>query len=356
MATIEPKQRLHAERLARAALELYSLRDAEVELLRYGFRQVFRVRSGSRGEFALRLYDLPEAIRRTGPQPPAADPRRHLGVALRSPGVLRSQLLWLSALRRDTGLLVPKPVPTLGGELVGEVALRSAFWRAPWRRRSTLVKWVPGASKGENLTESDLLRAGSFLATMHDHAEGYAAPEGSEFPRWDWHWAFGETAPLWSEGPGFYSEREMETFRHAGRLVRERLGEIGEEREAFGLVHRDFNLSNVVFSGEGVGVIDFDMCGCGHYLFDLKVARSSLRRRYDDQMGPMWEAFLEGYRRERPLPEGHLATFDAMQRVAAVNRNLALLASETPKHEARGRRFLRDSVTWLRDTYLKGES
>ncbi len=53
-------QRQRAQRLAHAALKLYGLHDvAEVELLRHNFVQVFRVRSHSRGEFALRLYGLP---------------------------------------------------------------------------------------------------------------------------------------------------------------------------------------------------------------------------------------------------------------------------------------------------------
>ena len=36
-----------------------------------------------------------------------------------------------------------------------------------------------------------------------------------------------------------------------------------------------------------------------------------------------------------------------MQRVAAVNRNLELRASSAAAHEARGEKFLRQSVVWL---------
>jgi hypothetical protein len=179
-------------------------------LLRHGFVLVFRVRSASQGEFALRLYGLPGGTRDPIPEPPAADPRSLTTTTLRSPKVLDSQLRWLSDLGHDTGLPVPEPLRTLDGELVGRVTVEGT----PWRRHSALVRWVPGVHKGEDLTEADLLRVGSFVGRMHDHAEGYAAPEGSEFPRWDW--PFGEAALLWSEGRKFYSGDEITMFPPSG--------------------------------------------------------------------------------------------------------------------------------------------
>ena len=46
---------------------------------------------------------------------------------------------------------------------------------------------------------------------------------------------------------------------------------------------------------------------------------------------PLWKASLEGYKRERSLPEDYqryLTTFDTMHNVAVVNRQLVLLSSE----------------------------
>ena len=163
----EDGARRRARRLAQAALKLYGLRDAEVDLLRHGFVLVFRVRSASRGEFALRLYGLPGGTRQPDPEHPSADPGSLTAAMLRSPRVLDSQLRWLSDLGHDTGLPVPEPLRTLDGELVGRVTVEGT----PWRRHSALVRWVPGVHKGEDLTEADLLRVGSFVGRMHDHAE-----------------------------------------------------------------------------------------------------------------------------------------------------------------------------------------
>ncbi len=69
---------------------------AEVELLRHDFVQVFRVLSaaqtlGGTERVALRLYGPPDATRKP-------DGEEAPGTAPRSPGVLRSQLLWPSFL------------------------------------------------------------------------------------------------------------------------------------------------------------------------------------------------------------------------------------------------------------------
>lgn len=250
---------------------------------------------------------------------------------------LRSNNKPFGDLGYDTDLLVPEPLRTLDGELVGRVTVEGT----PWRRHSTLVRWVPGVHKGEDLAEADLLRVGSFVGRMHDHADGYAAPEGSEFPRWDWDWPFGGEALLWSEGRKFYSGDEMATFCQAARRSRERLNELGGERDVFGLIHQDITFRNIVFSNEGLGIIDFDMCGLGYYLFDLSAFRSNLERTLPAaRWGSAWGAFLRGYEGVRPLPQHirahldrYLVVFGAMRRVAMVNRRLELLSSDTTKHE-----------------------
>ena len=105
-----------ARRLAETALERYGLWNARLDLLRHGFTQVFRVVSPAGDEFALRMYRLP---REDASRP---DARGRTGAALRSPETLRQQATWLSALRRETNLLVPEPISAADGSLVGWVS------------------------------------------------------------------------------------------------------------------------------------------------------------------------------------------------------------------------------------------
>jgi Ser/Thr protein kinase RdoA (MazF antagonist) len=182
-----------------------------------------------------------------------------------------------------------------------------------------LLRWVPGESKREELSPADLSALGSYVGGLHNHAERYAHPDPSALPRWDWSWTFGEAAPLWSEGGRHYSAEEMAVFEAAARRVHGDLRELGYAGDAFGPIHRDLNLGNVVFDGGRAGAIDFDKSGMGHYLLDLSKLLNVLRIQLPERFQGARRALLEGYERERPMPagyRGHLMTFHAMLQVA----------------------------------------
>src|SRR5690349_16431923 len=99
--------------LGEAALTHYDIGGARLSLLAHRDNTVFRVTVSRRpnrleedpfdrlddNRFVLRICD------RSGP----------------SIEILQSELLWLAALRRETDLVVPEPVPTRNGSLVVEV-------------------------------------------------------------------------------------------------------------------------------------------------------------------------------------------------------------------------------------------
>ncbi len=356
------ERELRAIRLAAIALERYGIGDARIELLRLGFIQVFRVVSPSRGQFILRMYDVPDVNK----EAPHDDPQNLTDVRLRSPEVLRSQLLWLLELGRETDLIVPEPIPVRGGSLLGYVAFeelspRRRLLRRVWKRhRDTyhpnhpgrhcvLLRWIPGVQKTKDIQTKDLSLAGAYIARLHRHAAQNSVPGEHPLPRWDWNWPFGDSKAIWTKGEEFYSE--MKVFETAASRIREDLRTLGEDRNVFGIIHRDLKLENFVFGEESVSAIDFEMCGRGYYLFDLQVAHRSLSIHHRDRHERLWDALLQGYERERPLPAGpdlHFKTFAAMQTVAAVNRQLALLGSAT--RGSRGPAFLSNAVNRLERT------
>jgi Ser/Thr protein kinase RdoA (MazF antagonist) len=363
-----------ATRLAGLALGRYGLRDARLRLLSHGFKEVFLVESRSRGRFVLKTYGMPPSVG----EEERSDPRYRTGPGLRSPETIEAQVHWLSALGRESDLTVPEPVPLPDGSLVGEVSfadlppLRALLRRVSARhrdlyrpehppRRFTLLRWLPGETKREPTTD-DIAGVGRLAAGLHDHAERHGAPAASALPRWDWDWPFGASAPLWKEGETFFSPGEMVIFEEAARRIRQDLEDLGCGGGVFGPIHRDLTLKNLLFGGragarrERVRVMDFDRCGLGHYLFDLSVVLRALRPlwlgagRLDRVRDRVREALFGAYESARGLPanyERHLGTFDAMQRVAAVNRTLELRASPAVRHQARGEAFLRESVALL---------
>lgn len=326
------------------ALDRYGLRGARARSLRQGFVRVFHVTHPARGEFCLRMYDLPADDTEPSGAPPGRPSLEHL----------RSQLLWMSALARETNLPVPEPVPAgEDGSLTSYVSFGKALIPG---RHCVLLRWVTGRSMREELSPADLSALGSYVGGSTTTPNATPPPEPSALPRWDWSWPFGEAAPLWSEGERFYAAEEMAVFEAAARRVRGDLQELGYAGEAFGPIHRDLHLGNVVFDGGRPGAIDFDSCGLGHYLLDLSVPLNVLRIHHAARFSEMREALLEGYERERSLPAGykrHLMAFHAMRHVACANREIRAMGSQDNRHRARGGPLLSTPVTWLRRHYLK---
>jgi Ser/Thr protein kinase RdoA (MazF antagonist) len=341
--------------LIETALERYGLRGARLHLLTQGFVTSFRVVCSTRGEFCLKMYQLPAAegehASRSDTRVPAPPPGRP------SLEQLRGQLLWLSALARETPLLVPELIPADDGSLMAYVSSEGAAEPHQRGRQCVLQRWVAGIHKREEqLGPADASVIGSYVAALHNHAQRYALSNPSTFPRWDWNWVFGESVPLWNEDEGFYSASEMAIFEAAARRVGEDLRELGYGRDAFGPIHRDLHLGNILFDGRRVGVIDFDLCGLGHYLLDLSVLLNALRLQRPDRFWKMREVLLEAYERERSLPENYrryLMTFHAMRHVARVNRELRARRSEANRSRVRGDGLLRNVLEWLQSNYLR---
>lgn len=284
------------------------------------YKTLFRVESPSHGGFTLHSH-------RNG----AVDE-----VALHSPegllsrqgrvteAALRSQLFWMSAQRREAGVLAPEPIPTLEGTPTS--CVRGGNDRR--LRRCYLLRWVPGRNKIEDLGLSDLRLVGWYMARLHSHAEEFSVPDGFLRPERGWEYVFGDSAPLWDKGKGFYPSDDMEVFRAAAERVESHLRPMEKSSEVFGMIHGDLHRKNLVFHEDSSGkqtvcAIDFDHCGWGYYLYDLAVTLRYLQG-YGERAAPMRAALMEGYQRERPLRGGreHLAACQVLRLVELVNTAL----------------------------------
>jgi Ser/Thr protein kinase RdoA (MazF antagonist) len=219
---------------------------------------------------------------------------------------IQSELLWLLALRREMGLVVPEPVPTRDGRLVTIASTAGV----PEPRQCVLFRWVDGRFLRSRLGGKELERVGAFLAQLHQHAEHFVVPEGFFGKRWDYEGLRSGALGTDLEQSWAHLSREDRTLLDASaEKVQQTMQTLGEGRDVFGLIHADFYERNYLFSKGEVHAIDFDGCGWGYYLFDIGVAFSTLLARNDYSV--LRQAFLEGYRRVRPLFESHEALLDA---------------------------------------------
>ncbi len=280
-------------RLAEAALASYALPAPRLSLLAHRHNTLFRV-SAAGQQYVLRIHR-------------GGSPRAE---------TIRSELAWLAALRRDTPLEVPNPIPTSAGEWVTEAG--------PYP--CVLLGWQPGRRLLHGLTPAQMERVGALMAQLENHTSGWQRPPDFVRSRADWplqsaRWLpdpFGPevTASIQARVAGYLSPAEMEqaitVVRRAGAAEQA----LGHGPDAYGLIHADLHYYNLLFARGTVRPIDFDDCGFGMQLFDLAVMLSEVLAW--PQYPVMRAALLAGYRRVRPLPpehEAHLNTFIALRRV-----------------------------------------
>lgn len=286
-------------------------------------------------ETALTAYDLP--------QPATAAPIRLLNNAVyevtaagghryalrvhrpayRTPAHTRSELVFLDTVHDDlaaAGIRTPKPVPTNDGAL--SVAVPS-----PGCGRTLhcdLLTWVEGDVRrpGTGLGLKGVHETGRALAHLHRVAESFTPPAGFDLPAWDARALFTEDSP-YRPGPfrDLLEPADRSLFDHVADRTAAVLDRLGDDPEAFGVVHHDFILGNChtrrTPQGWSIGVLDFDETGWGHYLADMGPVLGNLSDY--PHFRRLRAAFLAGYRSVRPLPvelEVHLPMLMAARHAA----------------------------------------
>ena len=145
---------LRLRRMALAALERYDLEVERVRLVTNDLNGIFRVDAAGGAKFILRV-SLPD----TG------------GHTLEE---IRSEAMWLAALRQDTALGVPRPLAARDGAYLSTVEVEGV----PEPRHCAVFSWVPGPDLADRLTLENVGKQGELLAELHCHAETFVPPDG----------------------------------------------------------------------------------------------------------------------------------------------------------------------------------
>src|SRR5215467_15366603 len=135
--------------VATRALDAYPLREPRLRFIAHGENTTFRVDTADGGRFLLRVHR----------------PRRH-GRAVDSATAIRSELWWLAALRADSGVSAPEPVPTDGGDLISVATVDGV----DEPRICSVLRWMDGSIRSASQRPSHLRGLGALMARIHNHA------------------------------------------------------------------------------------------------------------------------------------------------------------------------------------------
>jgi Ser/Thr protein kinase RdoA (MazF antagonist) len=283
-------QRQRLARAAAAALTHYGITDARLTFRSDTTNTVFRAEAAGQ-RFALRIH----------PAQGWGAPQIH------------AELAWLTALRRDLGLLVPEPVPTLGGRPLCEIDLPGI----PGRRSVALFRWISGRPMGQQITRARLAQLGRLMAQLHQHAMTFALPEGTDRDRDDWP-GMREWRLASHPSAGILRPDQHALCAEAAMRAADVIAQI-DPHDNIGLIHSDIHFANCLDCGEQLGLIDFDDCQFAPFTSDLAITLTYLDDRPDYAL--LRDALLDGYSQLRPLPAGAAAELDAFM----VERGLRLI-------------------------------
>lgn len=298
--------------LALAALDAYDLPVAGLRLLNDGWNAIFRVDCTDGAKWVLR-------ISRPG---------------MYGPAEVRSEMMWLDALSRDTDLILPAPLHTRDGELLVTRQVEGV----PESRHVVIFSWVPGKDLADALTPENYAATGELLARLHQHSAGWTPPPGFAINRNDSVWHPKDEPKLFD--PRFAEKLSPDLWdllRAAHAQVAEAQAELWGRGAPPQVIHYDLHQWNVKVQRGGVYPIDFEDLTWGYPVQDIGLVFYYIQDRED--AADLRRAFREGYGRRLPWPEhypGEIAIHTVRRTLDFAN---LLIDENDPEEQATVQRF-----------------
>ncbi|MCE2441372.1 MAG: phosphotransferase [Candidatus Latescibacteria bacterium] len=223
---------------------------------------------------------------------------------------IRSHLLWLEALDRDTDLVVQRPVHNLSGDFITDV---ESIGDRPFL--VTLLRWVDGDLVWDNygdeafvdLPSGILHNVGSVLGELHRHSSRWTPPEGFTRPGSEpekLQLDLNRLRPAADDGR--IGACDFAVLERTVCQIIEQVTEMDRSPRFRGLLHGDFSCGNCIAHGDEIRPIDFDWCRFGHFLADVGWCFA-----VNPMSSTRCEAFLHGYEQQCKFPDNHLRTIES---------------------------------------------
>jgi Ser/Thr protein kinase RdoA (MazF antagonist) len=291
-------QAMRLRQMALAALERYDLKVSRVRLITNDFNGIFRVDAEDREKYVLRVA-LPESQRDLND--------------------IRSEMMWLAALSRDTDLGVPQPVATRDGDWATTVAVAGV----PEARHCAVFGWVPGPDLADRPSLENLAKMGELAAQLHNHALSWTPPESFCAKTSDSVFPFGEPVVLFEKDfAGLFPPERRDLFQRALDRVEDVISSLYADRSGLRVIHNDLHQWNVKVYRGRLHALDFEDLMWGYPVQDLAITLYYFYFWHPDgQHTAEREAFARGYTHHLPWPEQYPGQIDAL--IAGRGLNLA---------------------------------
>jgi Ser/Thr protein kinase RdoA (MazF antagonist) len=226
---------------------------------------------------------------------------------MNNPQFTQSELTWLTVLRSKLGLPVPEPVQNLDGQLLTTVSTPGL----PQGKVVSLMRWVDGRHYAETSIQPYHAKAwGQLTGSMHQFAAQWTPPDDFNRFHWDWDGQLGNgvlRTPV-DQAVASMPIEIQEPFIIISKQLKDAMESIGKGPDAYGMIHSDMYLDNVLFKAGKPRLIDFEDCGFGYWMLDIGIVLAQFR--WTDQWNLIHDAFLEGYLQMHNLSAVQLEQLD----------------------------------------------
>jgi Ser/Thr protein kinase RdoA (MazF antagonist) len=282
---LEDRQAFFTE-VAHQALERYGLAGAPYKYLKHSENVTFKVTHPDGSPRLLRIHV---------PRVPS------LGGHGDNPEVVKSELLWLEALRRETDLPVQQPIRNRREHLVTRITVDGER-----QFNCSLLEWLEGEPyQREFESEFTVAQLGAIVAKMHHFNGQWSLPAGYTRPRRDGLYfkrALQALTPAVEDKRIDYQDyKRLET---SVDLLTKTMQSLSKTRQTDGILHGDLHKGNFLYHHGQMRLIDFSFCAIGNFMLDLGIC-------FSDMNPALFPVFLQSYQQYMPLPANYPALIEA---------------------------------------------
>jgi Ser/Thr protein kinase RdoA (MazF antagonist) len=300
--------------MALLALEHYDLEVKNLRLVTNMTNGIFRVDTSDGSKYMLRITDP---------------------LGSHSLEEIRSEMMWLAALRQDTDLGVPEPVLTRKGEMAITIKIQSV----PEPRHCAVFSWVPGVSFADRLSTENMYKLGALTAFLHDHAETFTPPPSFRvrkldkvFPYTDPDFQNVEPVVIFDQQyRHLFSEKGIKVFQQSMERVQQTLDKLYADKRGLRVTHNDLHQWNLKLYRGKLFVLDFEDLAWGYQVQDIATTLFYLQQH--EQCQAYTDAYHDGYTDINPWPEAHHGQIDALIAGRGIMLVNYLLSSKNPEDQ-----------------------
>lgn len=289
-----------------------------------------------------------------------------------------TELQWIMDLKKETDINLAEPIPSENGKYVEEIETSEMGEKRYVVCFSFLQGVAPVDSSDSNEGVGDLIRkidkipdkitiplfkkaavlyvkigkfnkkspmndsdrklyreVGLIAGKLHSQSKRWNPPSFYKRMEWDFDGTFG------TEWNNFYGESyrskewlsnsEIAALDRCVALMKKRLESYGKSPERYGMIHSDLRTANLLKDGDRIGVLDFDDCGKGWYMYEIAGAVALIEHRAD--LEEIIAEILKGYESILPVSKEEkeeIWTFIMMRRIGMLQSLISRIGCVMP--------------------------